>query len=155
LERIKQTTSRWPTWTRSSAESSCSTKTRIANHYRDSLRIKTPNVEQRLQNLSGGNQQKVVLAKSLNTDPTVLIVDEPTRGIDVGAKYEIHSILNDMAARGASVIVISPEMPELLGVCDRIYVMYEGRIKGVFNREDATQEAIMALALSVDTGGGS
>ena len=127
-------------------------ETRIANNYRESLRIKTPNVEQRLENLSGGNQQKVVLAKSLNTDPAVLIVDEPTRGIDVGAKYEIYTILNEIATRGASVIVISSEMPELLGVCDRIYVMHEGRIKGVFNREDATQEAIMAMALTVDMG---
>ncbi len=127
-------------------------ETRIANNYRDSLRIKTPNVEQRLENLSGGNQQKVVLAKSLNTDPVVLIVDEPTRGIDVGAKYEIYTILNDIATKGSSVIVISSEMPELLGVCDRIYVMHEGRIKGVFNREDATQEAIMAMALTVDMG---
>ncbi len=127
-------------------------ETRIAERYRESLRIKTPNVEQRLENLSGGNQQKVVLAKCLNTEPAVLIVDEPTRGIDVGAKYEIYTILNDIATRGASVLMISSEMPELLGVCDRIYVMHEGRIKGVFNREDATQEAIMALALAVDMG---
>ncbi len=125
----------------------------IANRYRETLRIKTPNVEQRLMNLSGGNQQKVVLAKCLNTDPRVLIVDEPTRGIDVGAKYEIYTILNDIAAAGASVMVISSDMPELLGICDRIYVMHEGRIKGVFNREDATQEAIMAMALTVDMRG--
>ncbi len=127
-------------------------ETRIANHFRESLRIKTPNVEQRLENLSGGNQQKVVLAKCLNTDPAVLIVDEPTRGIDVGAKYEIYAILNEIAARGASVLVISSEMPELLGICDRIYVMHEGRIKGVFDRDEATQEAIMAMALTVDMG---
>ncbi len=123
-------------------------ETRIAEAYKDSLRIKTPHVDQILANLSGGNQQKVILAKSLNTNPKVLIVDEPTRGIDVGAKYEIYNILNDVASEGAAVIVISSEMPELMGICDRIYVMHEGRIKGVFNRDEATQEAIMTLALS-------
>lgn len=123
-------------------------ETRIAEDFARSLRIKTPNVEQVAMNLSGGNQQKVVLAKSLNTDPQVLIVDEPTRGIDVGAKYEIYSILNEIATGGASVIVISSEMPELIGVCDRIYVMHEGKIKGVFDRSDVSQEAIMAMALS-------
>ena len=99
-------------------------------------------------NLSGGNQQKVALAKALNVDPTVLIVDEPTRGIDVGAKYEIYVILNEIATRGASVIMISSEIPELIGVCDRIYVMHEGRIKGVISQKEATQEAIMTMALS-------
>ena len=123
-------------------------ETRIAEEFRTTLRIKTPNVEQILLNLSGGNQQKVSLAKALNVEPAVLIVDEPTRGIDVGAKYEIYVILNEIAARGASVIMISSEMPELIGVCDRIYVMHEGRIKGVISREDATQEAIMTMALS-------
>ena len=123
-------------------------ETRVAEEYVDSLRIKTPSVEQAVINLSGGNQQKVVLAKSLNTDPQVLIVDEPTRGIDVGAKYEIYTILDSIAASGASVVVISSEMSELIGICDRIYVMHEGKIKGVFNREDVTQEAIMTLALS-------
>ena len=123
-------------------------ETQIAEEFRTSLRIKTPNVEQILMNLSGGNQQKVSLAKALNVEPTVLIVDEPTRGIDVGAKYEIYVILNDIATRGASVIMISSEMPELIGVCDRIYVMHEGRIKGVVSRKDATQEAIMTMALS-------
>ena len=123
-------------------------ETKVAEGFIDSLRIKTPTVEQTVANLSGGNQQKVVLAKSLNTHPKVLIVDEPTRGIDVGAKYEIHGILIDIAASGATVVMISSEMPELIGICDRIYVMHEGRIKGVFDRAEATQESIMALALS-------
>ena len=123
-------------------------ETKIAEEYSRSLRIKTPNVEQKLENLSGGNQQKVVLAKSLNTEPAVLIIDEPTRGIDVGAKYEIYCILSEIAASGAAVVVISSEMPELIGICDRIYVMHEGKIKGVFNQEDATQESIMTMALS-------
>ena len=122
-------------------------ETRVAEAYRESLRIKTPDVEQVMLNLSGGNQQKVVLAKSLNTDPKVLIVDEPTRGIDVGAKYEIYTILNDIASRGTAVIMISSEMPELIGICDRIYVMHEGKIKGVLNRDQATQEKIMTMAL--------
>ena len=122
-------------------------ETRIAETYRESLRIKTPDVEQILLNLSGGNQQKVVLAKSLNADPKVLIVDEPTRGIDVGAKYEIYTILNDIASQGTAVIMISSEMPELIGICDRIYVMHEGKIKGELNRDQATQEKIMTMAL--------
>ena len=123
-------------------------ETRIAEEFRTSLRIKTPNVEQVIVNLSGGNQQKVSLGKALNVEPTVLIVDEPTRGIDVGAKYEIYVILNEIATRGASVIMISSEMPELIGVCDRIYVMHKGRIKGVIDRKEASQESIMTMALS-------
>jgi putative multiple sugar transport system ATP-binding protein len=128
-------------------------ETRIAEAYRKSLRIRTPDVEQAVLSLSGGNQQKVVLAKSLNTEPKVLIVDEPTRGIDVGAKYEIYTILNDIASQGAAVIMISSEMPELIGVCDRIYVMHEGRIKGELDRAEASQERIMTMALSSHSGG--
>ena len=128
-------------------------ETKIAEAYRESLRIRTPDVEQTLENLSGGNQQKVVLAKSLNTEPRVLIVDEPTRGIDVGAKYEIYTILNNIASRGTAVIMISSEMPELIGVCDRIYVMHESKIKGELSRAEATQERIMTLALSSNSGG--
>jgi putative multiple sugar transport system ATP-binding protein len=93
--------------------------------------------------LSGGNQQKVVLAKWMFTDPDVLILDEPTRGIDVGAKYEIYSIINDLAAQGRAVLVISSELPELLGLCDRIYALSEGRITGEVSREEATQERLM------------
>jgi len=98
-------------------------------------------------NLSGGNQQKVVLAKWLFTDPQVLILDEPTRGIDVGAKFEIYEIMNALAAQGRGVVMISSEMPELLGMCDRIFVMNEGRIVGEMARDEASQEKIMALIL--------
>jgi putative multiple sugar transport system ATP-binding protein len=95
--------------------------------------------------LSGGNQQKVVLSKWLFTEPQLLILDEPTRGIDVGAKFEIYTIMKDLAEQGRGVLMISSEMPELLGMCDRIYVMNEGRIVGELPREDASQERIMAL----------
>ena len=98
-------------------------------------------------NLSGGNQQKVVLSKWLFTDPKVLILDEPTRGIDVGAKFEIYNIMNELAAQGHGVVMISSEMPELLGMCDRIYVMNEGRIAGELAQAEASQERIMALIL--------
>jgi putative multiple sugar transport system ATP-binding protein len=96
-------------------------------------------------NLSGGNQQKVVLAKWLFTDPEVLILDEPTRGIDVGAKFEIYNIINDLAAQRRGVIMISSEMPELLGMCDRIYVMCEGALMGELTRAEASQERIMSM----------
>jgi putative multiple sugar transport system ATP-binding protein len=95
--------------------------------------------------LSGGNQQKVVLAKWLMTEPEVLILDEPTRGIDVGAKFEIYTIINRMVAEGKGVLVISSELPELLGVCDRIYTLAFGRITGELPRSEATQERLMAL----------
>jgi putative multiple sugar transport system ATP-binding protein len=93
--------------------------------------------------LSGGNQQKVVLAKWIFTDPDVLILDEPTRGIDVGAKFEIYTIINELAAQGKAVLVISSELPELLGLCDRIYALSAGRITGEATREQATQELLM------------
>jgi putative multiple sugar transport system ATP-binding protein len=118
---------------------------RVAEDYRKALAIRTPGVQQKVVNLSGGNQQKVVLSKWLFTDPQVLILDEPTRGIDVGAKFEIYQIMNDLAAQGRGVVMISSEMPELLGMCDRIYVMNEGRILGELSREEATQERIMAM----------
>jgi putative multiple sugar transport system ATP-binding protein len=120
---------------------------RVAEEYRKALAIRTPGVQQKVLNLSGGNQQKVVLSKWLFTDPQVLILDEPTRGIDVGAKYEIYTIMNDLAAQGRGVVMISSEMPELLGMCDRIYVMNEGRIVGELSRAEATQERIMAMIL--------
>jgi putative multiple sugar transport system ATP-binding protein len=116
----------------------------VANQYRQALRIRTPSIHQRAMNLSGGNQQKVVLSKWLFTGPKVLILDEPTRGIDVGAKYEIYGIINDLAAQGKGVIVISSEMAELLGVCDRIYVMNEGRFIDEMPAKLASQEKIMA-----------
>jgi putative multiple sugar transport system ATP-binding protein len=116
---------------------------RVASNYRAQMRIRSYGVAQKTVNLSGGNQQKVVLSKWLFTQPKVLILDEPTRGIDVGAKYEIYSVINALADGGRGVLVISSEMPELLGLCDRIYVMNEGRFVGEFSRAEASQEAIM------------
>jgi len=117
----------------------------VAESYRKQLAIRTPGVQQKVVNLSGGNQQKVVLSKWLFTNPELLILDEPTRGIDVGAKFEIYTIMKDLAEQGRGVLMISSEMPELLGMCDRIYVMNEGRIVGELSREEASQERIMAL----------
>jgi len=122
-------------------------ESKVAEEYRRSLAIRTPGVFQKVVNLSGGNQQKVVLSKWLFTDPQVLLLDEPTRGIDVGAKFEIYGIMNELAAQGRGVVMISSEMPELLGMCDRIYVMNEGRIVGELSRAEASQERIMALIL--------
>jgi putative multiple sugar transport system ATP-binding protein len=119
----------------------------VAEEYRRALGIRTPGVHQKVVNLSGGNQQKVVLSKWLFADPQVLILDEPTRGIDVGAKFEIYGIMNQLAAQGRGVVMISSEMPELLGMCDRIYVMNEGRIVGELSRAVASQERIMGLIL--------
>lgn len=118
---------------------------RVAEDYRKSLQIRTPSVFQKVMNLSGGNQQKVVLAKWLFSHPEVLILDEPTRGIDVGAKFEIYSIINDLADAGKGVIMISSEMPELLGMCDRIYVMNEGAFAGELTAAEASQEKIMSM----------
>jgi ribose transport system ATP-binding protein len=112
----------------------------------DELQIKTPSTEQTVQNLSGGNQQKVVLAKWLFTESRVLIFDEPTRGVDVGAKIEIYRLMNDLVRQGVAILMISSEMPEVLGMCDRILVMHEGRLAGELARDEATQEAIMHLA---------
>ena len=119
----------------------------VAEDYRKKLRTKCSGIEQNVGNLSGGNQQKVLLAKWMFTDPDILILDEPTRGIDVGAKYEIYCIINDLVAQGKSVIMISSELPEILGMSDRIYVMNEGRIVGEFRQKDASQESIMACIL--------
>lgn len=118
----------------------------VAEKYRVDLAIKTPSIEQTVQNLSGGNQQKVVLAKWLYTGSRVLIFDEPTRGIDVGAKSEIYKLMNALAAQGVAIIMISSELPEIMGMSDRIVVMHEGRITGELSRADATQEKIMHLA---------
>lgn len=122
-------------------------ETRVAEGYRKQLAIRTPGVQQKVVNLSGGNQQKVVLSKWLFTEPEVLILDEPTRGIDVGAKFEIYTIMKELAEQGRSIVMISSEMPELLGMCDRIYVMNEGRIVGELGKDEASQEKIMALIL--------
>ena len=119
---------------------------KVATQYKDSLSIKTPSVEQKAQNLSGGNQQKVSLAKWLFVKPDFLILDEPTRGIDVGAKFEIYTIMNDLVQQGMSIIMISSELPEVLGMSDRVYVVAEGRITGELSIEEATQEKIMHLA---------
>lgn len=118
----------------------------VAEKYKTDLAIKTPSIEQTVQNLSGGNQQKVVLAKWLFTGSKVLIFDEPTRGIDVGAKSEIYKLINELAAQGVAIIMISSELPEVLGMSDRILVMHEGTIAGELSRADATQEKIMHLA---------
>ena len=118
---------------------------KVAEQYRSSLNIRTPSVSVPVGKLSGGNQQKVVLAKWLLTTPDVLILDEPTRGIDVGAKYEIYTIINRMVSEGKAVVVISSELPELLGTCDRIYTLAFGRITGEVPVAEATQERLMEL----------
>lgn len=119
----------------------------VAVEYKDKLKTKAPSVEQHVGNLSGGNQQKVLLAKWMFANPDILILDEPTRGIDVGAKYEIYCIINQLVAEGKSVILISSELPEVLGMSDRIYVMNEGRIVGELDAQEATQEKIMSKIL--------
>jgi putative multiple sugar transport system ATP-binding protein len=115
----------------------------VAEDFRKRLNIKSSSIYQKAGNLSGGNQQKVVLSKWIFTDPEVLILDEPTRGIDVGAKYEIYNIIDKLADEGKSIIFISSELPEILGICDRVYVMNEGKIVGELSRRDASQESIM------------
>ena len=124
----------------------------VAEEYRQKLRTNCPSVEQNVGNLSGGNQQKVLLAKWMFAEPDVLILDEPTRGIDVGAKYEIYCIINELVAAGKSVIMISSELPEVLGMSDRIYIMNEGRIVGELSSEEATQELIMSHILKSSKG---
>lgn len=121
-------------------------RTRI-EYYQSSMRIKTPSVSQKVKLLSGGNQQKVSIAKALSSEPKVLILDEPTRGVDVGAKKEIYELMNGFKRDGMGILMISSEIPELLGVCDRIMVMREGQISGILERKEATQEKIMKLAV--------
>ena len=123
----------------------------VAVEYKEKLKTKCPTVEQNVGNLSGGNQQKVLLAKWMFADPDILILDEPTRGIDVGAKYEIYCIMNQLATEGKTVIMISSELPELLGMCDRLYIMNEGRIVGEMQAEEATQESIMARIIQSES----
>ncbi len=120
---------------------------RLAEGFVRRLGIKTPSVDTPVSNLSGGNQQKVALARWLATDPALLILDEPTQGVDVGAKAEIHKLMGDLAARGLAILMISSELPEILGMSDRIIVMHGGEIAGELAREDATQEKIMEMAL--------
>lgn len=121
---------------------------RAAQEYVKAMDTKTPSIHQQAGHLSGGNQQKVLLSKWMFAEPDVLILDEPTRGIDVGAKYEIYCIMNRMVAEGKAVVMISSELPELLGMCDRIYVMNEGRMAAEFTAEEATQEKIMSAILN-------
>jgi putative multiple sugar transport system ATP-binding protein len=128
---------------------------KVASDYRNRMRIRCSDVYQETSQLSGGNQQKVVLSKWLMTDPKVLILDEPTRGIDVGAKYEIYCIINELAEAGRGVVVISSEMPELLGICDRICVMNDGAFVGEFPGAEATQEKIMRAIMRNDRNYGS
>lgn len=123
-----------------------------AESYRKSLGIKAPNVEQYVKNLSGGNQQKVLLGKGIFAQPDILILDEPTRGVDVGAKYEIYEIINDLVQQGKSILLISSELTEILGMCDRIYVMNEGKIIAEFPRGKATQEGIMNCIMQASKG---
>ena len=118
-----------------------------AEEYRQRLSIRAPSVKVELEKLSGGNQQKVVLSKWLNADPKLLILDEPTRGIDVGAKAEVHQLINELAAQGLGIILISSDMPEIMAMSDRILVMREGRQMGIFDREEATQEIILTAAM--------
>jgi putative multiple sugar transport system ATP-binding protein len=125
---------------------------RLADEYKARLGVKASSIEQHADNLSGGNQQKLLLAKWMFAEPDVLILDEPTRGIDVGAKYEIYNIINELVAKEKSVLFISSDMPELLGMCDRIYIMNEGRIVGELSREEASQERIMAAILQASKG---
>ncbi|GAA2740835.1 multiple monosaccharide ABC transporter ATP-binding protein [Kitasatospora cinereorecta] len=120
-------------------------ETRVAESFRKTMNIKAPSVFAETGKLSGGNQQKVVLSKWIFSEPEVLILDEPTRGIDIGAKAEIYTVIAELAAQGKAVLVISSELPELLGMCDRIYTMAEGRLTGEVDRADATQESLMRL----------
>ena len=118
----------------------------ITQKYIDMLSTKTPTQEQLIGNLSGGNQQKVIIGRWLATNPKILILDEPTRGVDVGAKSEIYAIMNELVKQGMSIIMISSELPEIINMSDRIYVMSEGNITGCLSRDEVSQEAIMKLA---------
>ena len=120
-----------------------------STHFATSLAIKTPSLHAKVDSLSGGNQQKVVISKWLMSKPKVLIMDDPTRGIDVGAKYEIYKLMNELADQGISIIMISSELEEILGMSDRIMVMCEGHSAGTLDITDATEEKIMALATGV------
>ena len=118
-----------------------------SKEYVDKLRVSTPSMDTEVQYLSGGNQQKVVIAKWLFRESEILFLDEPTRGIDVGAKVEIYRLINEMVNEGKTVIMISSEMQELIGMCDRIMVMHEGKKMGEMDRDEVTQEKIMALCV--------
>jgi L-arabinose transport system ATP-binding protein len=119
----------------------------LAERYARELHIRTPSIDQEVAALSGGNQQKTVLARWLARDSKLLILDEPTRGVDVGAKADIYAIIDQLASRGVAVLVISSELPEVLGLADRIVVMKGGRVSGAMDRADATEEKILSLAI--------
>lgn len=121
----------------------------IVNKLKDDLRIKTENIENAVSSLSGGNQQKVVLAKWLATKPGILILDEPTRGVDVGARYEIYTIIKELAAQGNTIIMISSDLPEVIGMSDRVYVMYEGKVRGELQKEELNEDTIMRYATGI------
>ena len=118
----------------------------ITQEYIDKMHTKTPSLEQTVTNLAGGNQQKVMIGRWLATHPKLLILDEPTRGVDVGAKAEIYEIMNELTKQGVSIIMISSELPEIINMADRVYVMYDGRITGCIDYENVSHEAIMKLA---------
>ena len=124
-----------------------SKETHIAEEFRQKLSIRTPSVDHEINKLSGGNQQKVMVSKWLNTKPKLFVLDEPTRGIDVGAKAEVHHIVNELAAQGMAVIFISSDLPEVLAMSDRILVMREGKQMGIFEQGETTQENIMTAAM--------
>ena len=119
---------------------------RLAARYANDLRVRTPSLAERVGNLSGGNQQKVLIARGLLAEPRVLFLDEPTRGIDVGAKVEIYEILNDLVDRGVGVVMVSSELPEVLGMSDRVLVMREGRVAAELRRDEASEERVMRYA---------
>ena len=123
---------------------SLSKEEKTARDYSDRLRVKTAGLGQKIINLSGGNQQKAVIARWLMSDPKILFLDEPTQGIDIGAKNEIYTIIEDLAKQGVSVVVVSSEMQETIGLCDRVLVMYEGRLSGELMHSELSQEALMA-----------
>ena len=117
------------------------------NEFINAISIKTPSIYQRIENLSGGNQQKVLVARWLLTNPEILFLDEPTRGIDVGAKSEIHRLITNLAGQGKSIVMVSSELPEVMGMSDRIMIMHEGKVTGIVeNTKDLTQEEIMSYA---------
>jgi len=118
----------------------------VASDYSEQLHVRSAGIQQLVQALSGGNQQKVVLAKWLITKPSILILDEPTSGVDIGAKAEVHRIVSDLASKGLAIILISSELPEVLAMADRVLVMHEGRLTGVFDRAEANQENVMIAA---------
>ncbi len=125
----------------------------VSEKYKEMLNIRARSIHQNVESLSGGNQQKVVLSKWLMSEPEVLILDEPTRGIDVGAKFEIYKIIDDIAKTGKGVILISSDLPELLGMADRIYAIHEGQIGGVVDKEHANEEVIMRHMLGISEEG--